>query len=78
MGGKCYICKYNKNVGSLDFHHVEEKSFGISDMLNSSLENLKNEADKTILVCKNCHYEVHAGMHGKIIKKYTEKLNKSL
>lgn len=30
-GGKCQICGYNKYVGALDFHHIDEttKEFGL-------------------------------------------------
>ena len=32
-GGKCQICGYDKYVGALDLHHIDEsqKSFGIGD-----------------------------------------------
>jgi 5-methylcytosine-specific restriction endonuclease McrA len=63
-GGKCFVCGYNKFQGSLDFHHVnpKEKDFGIARVASNSFESLKGELDKCILLCKNCHYEVHAGL----------------
>ena len=64
-GGKCCICGYKKCAGALDFHHVKEKSFTIGNGATKGLEKLKKEADKTILVCKNCHAEIHAGVHDK-------------
>jgi hypothetical protein len=61
-GGKCTICGYDKCMNSLDFHHLdpEQKEFSISNHKNKSLENIKDELDKCILVCRNCHGELHA------------------
>ncbi len=64
-GGKCMICGYNKYFGALDLHHVDEtqKSFGLSVRgLTRSWEKIKEEADKCILLCANCHREIHAGI----------------
>lgn len=68
-GGKCILCGYNRCVFSLDFHHLnpEEKEFAISGNLKS-FESLKSELDKCILVCRNCHGEIHAGLHPEILK----------
>jgi 5-methylcytosine-specific restriction endonuclease McrA len=59
MGGKCTICGYNKCVKALDFHHTNpsEKDFNISK--SSSWKKAKEEIKKCILVCKNCHAELH-------------------
>ena len=62
-GGKCEICGYDKNIAALDFHHVnpENKSFELDArrLSNTSMEKLLEEADKCILVCSNCHREIH-------------------
>lgn len=60
-GGKCEICGYNKCIDSLEFHHInpEEKEFGLSNGNCKSIDKLKKEADKCILVCSNCHHEIH-------------------
>jgi hypothetical protein len=61
-GGKCEICSYNKCVTSLDFHHLDpsKKDFAISKNGHTrSWEKTKIELDKCILVCKNCHGEIH-------------------
>lgn len=62
-GGKCKICGYNKCIEALDFHHLNpnEKDFNISGG-TKSFKNLKPEIDKCILVCANCHREIHAGL----------------
>jgi len=59
-GGKCEICGYNKCISSMDFHHLDpsEKDFSISSK-TLSFDRLKNEVDKCILVCRNCHGEIH-------------------
>lgn len=62
-GGKCQICGYNRCINALEFHHVnpEEKDFTISGG-TKSFDTLKPEIDKCILVCSNCHREIHAGL----------------
>ena len=64
-GGKCEICGYNKCNDALDFHHINEddKEFGLSSRgMTRSWEKIRNELDKCILLCSNCHREVHAGI----------------
>lgn len=61
-GGKCERCGYYKCNDALEFHHLDEneKDFGIS--ANGIARNwnlIKNELDKCILLCSNCHREVH-------------------
>jgi transposase len=60
-GGKCVICGYNRYLGSLDFHHLDpaKKDYNISNLRTYSMEKLYKELDKCILVCKNCHCEIH-------------------
>lgn len=64
-GGKCCQCGYNKCEGALQFHHInqEEKDFTLSHInLNDtdfSIEIIKQEVDKCILLCANCHAEKH-------------------
>jgi 5-methylcytosine-specific restriction endonuclease McrA len=62
-GGCCWLCGYDKYVGALHFHHAnpETKSFGVS-FSNSPVgwKKLKPELDKCVLVCSNCHAEIHA------------------
>lgn len=63
-GGKCIFCGYNKYIGSLDFHHLnpDEKEYSISDLRTYSVDKIKTELDKCILVCRNCHGELHGGL----------------
>lgn len=61
MGGKCCICGYNKNYACLDFHHLDakEKEFSFSTGRNKSWNKIIEELQKCILVCRNCHGELH-------------------
>lgn len=64
-GGKCEICGYDKCIVALDFHHLnpEEKDFGIAQSTSyKNMDLLKLEVNKCILVCANCHREIHAGL----------------
>lgn len=65
LGGQCKTCNYDKYIGALDFHHLDpkEKEFAMSIGRNYSFERCKPELDKCILVCKNCHAEIHHGLH---------------
>ena len=62
-GGKCAICGYNKNISALIFHHLDpkEKDFKLDVRSLSNRTNDKNnqELSKCILLCSNCHAEVH-------------------
>jgi hypothetical protein len=62
-GGKCSICGYSKNSSALCFHHIDPKikSFPIDirRCSNSSWDNLIKEANKCMLLCLNCHAELH-------------------
>ena len=59
-GGKCQRCGYNKCEEALEFHHLDptQKDFTISSH-SYSFEKMKRETDKCILVCSNCHREIH-------------------
>ena len=64
-GGHCQICGYDRCIEALEFHHLDpsQKEFGISKKgYTRSWEKVKEEADKCVLLCANCHREVHAGM----------------
>lgn len=64
-GGKCERCGYNKYIGALDFHHLDpsQKDFGIAKVkLHSFDDKVKRELDKCILVCSNCHREIHGSL----------------
>ena len=62
-GGKCEICGYDKNIAALEFHHLDPsvKSFQLDSrhLSNTTRDKIIEELDKCILVCANCHRELH-------------------
>lgn len=63
-GGCCEICGYNKSNSALQFHHLKpnEKKFNISEYRTRAFsDEIKKELDKCMLVCANCHFEIHDG-----------------
>lgn len=78
-GGACSVCGYNKNIAVLSFHHINDentqKEYDISIRMGNrcSLETLKKEADKCILVCENCHREIHQKELDEKYRKIEEK-----
>lgn len=80
FGGKCSICGYDKCINSLDFHHIDpnKKEYPPSYLMNLSIENAQKELEKCILVCKNCHGEIHSENYDfnidvtKYIRKWNE------
>lgn len=63
FGGKCKLCGYDRHEGALEFHHLDpsKKDFSISGK-SHSFNRLLEEAKKCVLLCSNCHSEVHAGI----------------
>lgn len=64
-GGKCIICGYNKCVAALHFHHKDPSGKDFNLALKGetrSIDSMREEASKCILVCANCHSEIHAGV----------------
>jgi hypothetical protein len=62
-GGACQLCGYDRSSRALNFHHLDpsQKDFGIGGV-SRSWEAIQAELDKCILVCANCHAEIHDGM----------------
>jgi len=56
----CAICGYNKCVDCLEFHHVEPK-YKRFNVRKSTItrKGLVDELAKCILLCPNCHKEIH-------------------
>lgn len=63
FGGKCCMCGYDKCIDALEFHHLDKTEKEESPsyvIMRWSWEKAKKELDKCILVCSNCHREIHA------------------
>jgi transposase len=64
-GGSCRICGYGRSMRALHFHHLDpsKKRLEINAKgIAVSLEKLRAEAQKCVLLCSNCHAEVEDGM----------------
>ena len=61
-GNGCCKCGYNKCIDALEFHHLnpEEKEITLSNRGHYSIEDMMAEAEKCIILCANCHREIHA------------------
>ena len=63
FGGKCAKCSYKTNLAALTFHHTDEnlKLFELDarSIGNRSQKEIDNEASKCVLLCHNCHMELH-------------------
>lgn len=66
MGGKCVCCGYDKCSWALVLHHLDpnEKDFHLGSIRANSISwnRITNELKKCILVCHNCHTEIHYGI----------------
>lgn len=63
-GGCCQICGYSVCSAALEFHHLDpkQKDPNWRRMKTGSFERIKQELEKCILLCANCHREVHTGL----------------
>ena len=61
---KCCKCGYDKCFSALEFHHKDEekKEVNLSTIWLSSWKKIEKELQKCILVCANCHRELHEGL----------------
>jgi hypothetical protein len=59
LGGKCSTCGYNKCDAALEFHHISDNKEFVIAGAKYGWEKLKPEIEKCILLCANCHREVH-------------------
>lgn len=66
MGGACCLCGYNRCLRALSAHHLDpsQKDFNIGQAKANpkSWSKIVSELRKCVLLCKNCHDEVHDGI----------------
>ena len=64
-GGACIRCGYDKYLGALHFHHLDpsQKSFSLGVQgITRAIARVREEAQKCVLLCANCHAEVEGGV----------------
>jgi len=63
--GGCILCWYNKSTAALHLHHVKPslKLGEVNSMVSNgtSWNRIKTEITKCVVLCANCHAEVHDG-----------------
>jgi hypothetical protein len=65
FGGVCLACRSAYAPAALEFHHPDasKKEFAISvDGIYRSWEKVQKELENCVMLCANCHAEVHAGV----------------
>jgi hypothetical protein len=64
FGGQCCICKYDKCPDVFEFHHIDpnEKDFHWGQINGNirSWDTIVHEIKKCVMLCANCHREVHS------------------
>lgn len=58
----CMVCGYNRSIRGLHFHHVNGKSQTISSLKDWLLVFKEFIEYNIVLICSNCHAEVHEGL----------------
>lgn len=63
-GGKCFVCGYKRCIRALTFHHLDpsKKDFTISGAHCIKWSRMAEELNKCVLLCANCHSEIHDGL----------------
>ncbi len=63
MGGKCQCCGYSRCTAALELHHIDptqkDFAFGKITANPAAWHKIAAELLKCILVCANCHREIH-------------------
>lgn len=84
-GNKCNLCGYDKAISALEFHHIDPTQKEYSIASKGTCHNIQKdllEVKKCILVCSNCHREIHENQHSQqsLWKKqiYEEEVAKEL
>lgn len=64
-GNKCNLCGYDRCQAALEFHHIDPdtKNYALSSGDCHKIEDDIAEVKKCILICANCHREVHSNFY---------------
>lgn len=67
-GNKCSLCGYSKSIKALEFHHIkpQDKKYALGTGNCHKLQDDLAEAKKCLLVCANCHREIHDGLYNNV------------
>lgn len=61
FGSACVVCGYDRCKAALEWHHLDPngKEIEPKKAFSRSWERIKEELKKCVLLCANCHREVH-------------------
>jgi len=66
FNGSCNVCGYDRCNEALEFHHLDPSkkdfSFGAIRANPKNFSSIIDELRKCIMVCANCHREIHYGL----------------
>ena len=63
FGGKCNRCSYDRCLDALHFHHAdpsEKYDWNVKGQTGASSREIKMHPERFLLLCANCHIELHA------------------
>lgn len=59
LGGVCARCGQMPHHAAMEFHHLKDKKFTISQILLKDIEKIEKELQNCVLLCSNCHQILH-------------------
>ena len=66
FGGRCCVCEYSRCNDVLVLHHLDytQKEYSLGGLRASirSWNTIVKELRKCVMVCANCHGEIHQGL----------------
>ncbi len=64
LGGRCSFCGFDTYQVALDIHHLDpsQKDARFAQLSSWSWKRVERELQGCVLLCKNCHVAVHAGL----------------
>jgi len=78
-GFKCENCGFTcreEEISALEFHHAnDDKEFTLAKNMNRKWEYIKQELDKCILLCSNCHNIRHSKYDDEKLRKAVSEYN---
>ena len=66
----CFVCGYTQCYAALEFHHLRGKDKDMNEC--GTYRSLMREVARCVVVCANCHREIHAGLHPHITRRYVQ------